>query len=520
MDQSEKIDAKMANGETTEVLPLKREVKIDVENMTLVEKLKYMRSNITVEPVLALFVMPSVLAMLATLNLNLDKACRVNLRFEDSVCTDLLRRKRANHTFEEDEVQKLIASVQAWKSVIQTAVPTILMLFMGAWSDKTGRRKICMLMPILGEVSTCILNMINTYFFYEVSVEWTVFMEVVSPALTGGWYTMFLGTFSYLGDITSRETRTFRLGILSLCMTVGFPIGMGLSGVLLKYLGYYGVFSIAGSLQVVNLCYVLFTIDDHTWLENKDKVKRTGCAGFFIEFFDFKSLKQTMEIAFKKGPKNRRLRICLILSVVCLTFGPMWGELSIMYIFTRYRFNWDEVKYSIYSTYALVTHSLGTLFSISVFSKRMKVDDSVLGMVSTSSKICGALVLAFARNSVEVYFSPLVEILNGTTTIALRSIASKLVSYQELGKVYSLFGLAETVMPLVFAPLYSRVYIASLHVLPGAAFLLSVLATLPCLGIFVWFYNQHQKDKKEQRLEVPITPSLATPNPPGAQLNS
>lgn len=52
------------------------------------------------------------------------------------------------------------------------------------------------------------------------------------------------------------------------------------------------------------------------------------------------------------------------------------------------------------------------------------------------------------------------------------------------GKVYSLFGIAETTMPLIFAPLYSKVYIATLHVLPGAVFLMSVTATLPALGIF------------------------------------
>ncbi|RVE49263.1 hypothetical protein evm_006057 [Chilo suppressalis] len=273
--------------DTTEDLPLKSETK-EVQNMTFLEKLKYLKANVTVEPVLAFFVMPSVLAMLATQNLNLDKACRVNLEFGDSVCTDLRLRKRANHTFEEDEVQKLIASVQAWKSVVHTAVPTLLMLFIGAWSDKTGKRKICMLMPIFGEFMTCILNMLNTYFFYEVPVEFTVLMEVIFPSLTGGWYTMFLGSFSYLGDITSRETRTFRMGILSLCMTIGFPI------------------------------------EDHTWLENKEKVKKTGCTGFLLEFFDVHSLKETFEIAFKKGANNRRLRICLVLTVVCLTFGPMW----------------------------------------------------------------------------------------------------------------------------------------------------------------------------------------------------
>lgn len=473
----------------------------NILKMTFAEKVLFVKSNITVEPVLAFFVMPSVLAMLATQNLNLDKACRVNLNFDDAVCSALRRRERGNLTAQEDEVQTLIASVQAWKSVIHTAIPTILMLFIGAWSDKTGKRKICMLMPVFGEFMTCVLNIINTYFFYEVNVEWTVVMEVIFPSVTGGWYTMFLGTFSYLGDVTSQETRTFRMGILSLCMTMSFPIGMGLSGVLLRYVGYYGVFGISAGLQLLNFCYIYFSIEDHTWLRDKTKEKLKGCKGFLLEFFDLKSLKETMEIAFKKGPNNRRLRICLVLIAVCLMFGPMWGELSIMYIFTRYRFNWDEVKYSVFTTYNLILHALGTLFTISLFSRKLKADDSILGMISTTSKICGSLLLAFARTDTEVYFVPVVEILNGTTGIALRSIASKLVSFQELGKVYSLFGIAETMMPLIFAPLYSRVYIATLHILPGAVFLISVLATLPALAIFGWFYYNFRRNKALKREE-------------------
>ncbi|XP_059048337.1 proton-coupled folate transporter-like [Achroia grisella] len=502
MEKTEKVELGI-QGDTTEVLPLKSETNIAVQNMSLIEKIRYVKSNITVEPVLALFVMPSVLAMLATQNLNLDKACRVNLGFSDGVCEHLRLRKRANHSFEEDEVQKLIASVQAWKGAIQTIIPTILMLFIGAWSDKTGKRKICMLMPIFGEFMTCLLNMVNTYFFYQIPVELTVVMEVIFPALTGGWYTMILGAFSYLADVTSRETRTFRIGILNLCMTVGFPVGMGLSGVLLKRFGFYGVFTISATLQFLNFCYVMFAIKDHTWLENKEKVKRKGCTGFLLDFFDVNSLKETLEIAFKKDTNNRRTRICLILTVVCLTFGPMWGELGVTYIFSRYRFNWDEVKYSIFSTYSLITHAIGTLFAISVFSKKLKADDAVLGMISSTSKICGASVMAFARNDYEAYLSPLVEILNGTSTIALRSIASKLVSYQELGKVFSLFGVAETMMPLVFSPLYSRVYIATLHIMPGAIFLLSVLFTIPALGIFGWFYRLHKEDDKEKRRNAP-----------------
>lgn len=245
---------------------------IDLNVLSRREKMKYLKSHITVEPILTLFMVPSVLSLFAAQNLYIEKACRVNLQFGDEVCLDLRLRKTENHTAQEIEVQKLIASVQSWRSVINTIVPTLLMLFVGAWSDKTGRRKICMLMPIFAELMTCFLNIVNTYFFYEISVEWTVIMDILFPSLTGGWYTMFLGTFSYLCDITSKETRTFRLGILSLCLTIGFPIGMGFSGVLIKYLGYYGVFSIAGGIHLINFCYLYYAIEDHTWLENKEKV--------------------------------------------------------------------------------------------------------------------------------------------------------------------------------------------------------------------------------------------------------
>ncbi|GBP81218.1 hypothetical protein EVAR_58056_1 [Eumeta japonica] len=471
MDSKE--DQSLKNKSAIALLTLKSEREINLDKLSLWQKMLNMKKNITVEPALAMFVVPSVLAMLATQNLNLEKACGVNLKYGNEVCTALRLRKRVNYTAEELQVQNLIATVQAWKNVLHAAIPTILMLFFGAWSDKTGKRKICMLAPIFGEIITCLLNIMNTWLFYQVSVEWTVFMEVIFTSLTGGWYIMTLGTYSYLGDITSKDTRTFRFGILSLCMTIGFPIGMGLSGILLKHLGYYGVFTISLSLQIINFCYVLFWVEDHTWLENKNEVPQKGCMAFLGEFFDFQSLKKTIQVAFKKGPKNRRLKICLVLCAVCLTFGPIKG----------------------------------TIFAISFLSRRVKVDDAALGMVSAVSKICGALMTAFASDTYQIYAVPMIEILSGSSIIAMRSIASKLVTYQELGKINSLFGLVETMTPLIFAPLYSRVYIRTLRALPGAVFLLSVKAALPALIIFIWFYHQHKKDSKDQRYAVSSTAS-------------
>lgn len=68
------------------------------KQMTVKEKFHYLRKNITVEPLLACFVMPSMLTNLGTQNLFLEKACRVNLGFNDTVCDALTARDTANYT--------------------------------------------------------------------------------------------------------------------------------------------------------------------------------------------------------------------------------------------------------------------------------------------------------------------------------------------------------------------------------------------------------------------------------------
>lgn len=243
-----------------------------LKDKTWYEKLCYLKSNITVEPIMAGLVIPSMLARLAVQNLNLEKTCRIKLQLGEEVCTSLIKRDD-NFTHYESDVQKIISSIEQWKSVIQTSIPLFLVIFMGAWSDRTGNRKICILLPILGEMLTCITNLISTIFFDEIPVEVTMFFEALFPALTGGWVMMYLGVFSYISDITDNESRTFRVGLVNLCMTAGIPIGTALSGILLRLLGYYGIFIISGTMCFLNFVYGFFCLKSNTKPENNNNEK-------------------------------------------------------------------------------------------------------------------------------------------------------------------------------------------------------------------------------------------------------
>jgi len=328
-----------------------------MRDMDFWSKVKYVYAHMTVEPMLAWYIIGSVISGLASQNLSLEKACRVNLDYGEEICDALVRRDTANYTKEEAAVQQLVASMAVWKTLVQSAIPAMLILFFGSWSDRNGKRKPCMLLPIVGEFLTSVGLMVCTYFFYELPMEVTGITEAIFPAITGGWMTMFMAVFSFMGDTTSLETRTLRIGIVNVCSSLSVPIGTSVSGILYKKIGYYGVFSLSACIYVLSFTYGYIHVREEKKIpENlpekppKDEIveEKKKCCAFIRDFFDIQHIKKTFQVAFKSGANNRRTRVMLLMIVVMVVMGPLHGEMTVMYLFTRYRFNWDEVDYSIF----------------------------------------------------------------------------------------------------------------------------------------------------------------------------
>lgn len=76
---------------------LSRHDPVEPPNLTFREKAKLAWENITVEPLLVAYIIPSAMSMLATQNLALEKACRINLNYSDEICDALSRRDTINY---------------------------------------------------------------------------------------------------------------------------------------------------------------------------------------------------------------------------------------------------------------------------------------------------------------------------------------------------------------------------------------------------------------------------------------
>jgi len=325
---------------------------------------------------------------------------------------------------------------------------------------------------------------------------------------------MVMAIFSYIGDVSSVKYRTLRIGIASVFFSVAVPIGTALSGILFQQLGFFGVYSIALVLYSFTIVYGIVFIKETRPEIRADDCKEPSPAPMsrlhlVKDFFRLNNIQEAVRVTFKEGQHNRKLRIISLMVVVFVVMGPLHGEMSIMYLYTRKKFNWNEIDYSLFSTYSMVTNLLGTMFSVGVFSHTLKIDDALIGVMSCISKILAGFVYAFASTDIIFYMAPLVEIINGTSFIAMRSIISKLVPSDELGKVNSIFGVCESLVPLIYGPMYSAVYKASLKTFPGMFFLIGSVLTAPAAFIFHWMYNENKKELKEKELSIRVQEIIA-----------
>ncbi|CAG4947120.1 proton-coupled folate transporter-like [Colias croceus] len=470
----------------------KREGKLSRRIKEIIKNSWSFRSKITVEPYVVCYVLPSVLAGLAVQNLCLEKSCLVNLNYDDKTCTNIMQGRTHNLTEQEQNVQKMVASMTAWSFPLQTAVPGILALFVGAWSDRTGNRKRFMVLPILGKLISVVGIILSTVFFRQVGVNETAVIEGLPPALAGGRVAMTMAVYSYITDITSESERTFRLGIITAILTLSRPIGLALSGIMTKRFGYYGVFTVACAFYLTGFVYIVLRL--------KEKTKKTVDTDQTESLsFSVKDLIATVNVAFKPREGFRRLQIILIMFAYMLIVGPVLGEAQMTYWFTRYKFKFTEVDYSLFLTYSVLVGTVGSFITIYLFSKRWNIEDSIIGMVACVSRIAASVVYAMAPSRTVYFLGPVLDMFSAAGATSLRSIATKLVNADEVGKTSSLISISEALVPVIYSPVYSKVYLSTLSTFAGAFYLISASLAVPAILIYLSLFIIRRKETEMEQ---------------------
>ncbi|XP_050525054.1 uncharacterized protein LOC126896377 [Daktulosphaira vitifoliae] len=465
-------------------------------------KIGYVLNNITVEPVLLLVQASSILTSLTTQNLNLQKACRVNLNYSDEICTAIEIKNTTFYKNEELEVQQLVTNMLIWQTIIQCSVPCVLVIFIGSWSDRHKKRKPFILIPIIGELIRNIGLILCVYFFYELPMEIAGLVESIPMAFSGGMSVLYLAAFSHVIDISTVKNRTLRVGLLNISFGTAWPVGAALSGIIYHKFGFYAVYGLSSILFMIGLITGFSLVNDQPKSSKNNKLieKKQMCMLDFVDFFNVKHIKTAWNVTFKKGPNSRKAKIIMLLILFLIVDGPIQGIIAVEYMYTQLRFKWDEVDYSLFSTSVFLINITGILLTISVLTKILKMEDSLIGLIAVTCKVIGGFIFSFASTEYMFYFGAFVEMMFSASYIAPRAIISKIVPQDEIGQVSSIIVVIQTVSPVIYKTLYGIIYKLTMKIFPSFYYVFTSLLVMPAIFVYLWIYQQSKRSNNKVRL--------------------
>uniref|UniRef100_A0A6P7GGQ6 Uncharacterized protein LOC114337895 isoform X1 n=2 Tax=Diabrotica virgifera virgifera TaxID=50390 RepID=A0A6P7GGQ6_DIAVI len=456
-------------------------------------KINKLRDVITIEPLAGFYQLGIVLSKPAFSNLEFEKACRVNLGYNDTVCNAVLAGNHRNFSAENKNIQIIISKMHSWQQPVQSIIPLLLILFMGSFSDRHKWRKPFFILPIIGDILgglggiLCVVNM-KTW-----PLEVQGVLEKIVPSLFGSQNLLIMATTAYIADVSTVDNRTLKIGITSTVISLSVFLANLVSGELFTKLGYLGVLSISTSIMFFSLFYGVF------WVKETAKTDIEYNLDLVFDVFNPMHIIETFKVIWKRPSNASHLYALLLL--VTLHKAAYDGDNNLLYLYVQNVFQWTVVDY----TYFLTAHStltlIGNLLGLCLFVKILGTGDLLILLITTFTRIVSNIILGCARSSFVLYISNVTGIVTKLYRTAKRAYATKIVSPEDIGKTQSLLSITEAIAPAVSVPLYNVIYVNTIQVFPGTTIFFSVYIYSICSCLIIWMYYYKKDDKNIKEKE-------------------
>lgn len=459
------------------------------KSMSWGEKWCYIKEFVTVEPLLVLYIFGNILARPAFDNLMLQKACLVDSGFEDIICQRIIAGESAefNLTEEVNTVHLHIANASSWLVPITTILPLILSLFWGSYSDRYQIRKPFLLLPVCGEILSTMSCILSTIFLRQWNLTTFLASAYFTSTCLGGQTLLVVALFAYIADVSSVEERTLRIGVCQTAMLIAQISSNALSGILFQHIGYYGIFCTCFCIMVLSLLYGVFYVKDNLKSKNENK----KC--ILVDLFDATLILETIRVVLVKKIGNNRLFIILLMVIFFIYNGVLQGENSIFFLYLNAVLGFDVVNFSYVVTYSTLIFLKGLMLGTYLFTKVFKLTDYAIIIIVLINKIIANIVMAAAVNKIMIYIGVYIELFNNLSVIALRSLATKVVRQEDLGKAQSFFGIFETLGGAVFVPIYTQLIFTNTQTNFPSAFLYGALLFFGICILIVFFMRMKER---------------------------
>lgn len=256
-----------------------------------------------------LIYLSTVISNLLYTNLFLQKSCRFNATTEPDLTTPC-----------DDEAmgQAFLIQVNSWRHSLSMSLMITFTILGASWSDKAGRRRRPLIfIPLVGQLLVTTVGCLYSYFWQWPAMS-AVILEAILHGVTGARFSLLLTSEMYMCDITTNENRTARLGILGALHIISVQIGSGITGSILRRVGFFYSFAICTVLTALSIVFGVILIKD-TSVPVEKKLP-------FWQAVNPTRVYESFRIVFKARPFNRRGIIILLLVIDGCSLFPVIGK--------------------------------------------------------------------------------------------------------------------------------------------------------------------------------------------------
>jgi len=249
---------------------------------------------ITVEPVLLFYMFCIFMSFPLLQQLAYRKICEVE--YNVTTCHNLTH-------FQQNVIQKKTSNWIIYQSAALTVSSICSSLVFGSWSDSVGRKAI-MILPPIGSALMSVNHLLNIHFF-QLDVNYLLIGVIVS-GLFGGFATVLSAVFSYMSDITDKNSRTLRIGILESMVFLGASSGELVAGILLDNAGFMAAYGVVLAVNVCIVFYIVFVLQESYQPQEDVPFSKT-----IVKVH--KHVIHVWTVLFKPRPDNQRMYLLVVL---------------------------------------------------------------------------------------------------------------------------------------------------------------------------------------------------------------
>ncbi|XP_022647299.1 uncharacterized protein LOC111244429 isoform X1 [Varroa destructor] len=444
--------------------------------------------GLQLELFLFMYAMSYSMRLVITQDWFLYKSCLSRFNYNESLCHQIL--DRDNESSDKTAITRVANMYNLCLFLVQFVPAGLLSIFISPFADIYGLKVPLMIATAGG----CVQDLLTILTTVTPSLPTVLTALCAIPnGMTGGLVITCASVYSHAARNSAENTKTVRFAVIITALTLGFQLGMFVSGQIFAFSHKKHVSVFITSAIILGSCLV------YLWIVVPlgDEIRNATRHELIRDLCRVDNFTEGFKAVFRQRPGRNRKKLLLLMASMWFVLFNSETARNINYYYTKKRYNWNPTDFSNVTAAFGIFQLVATATCIAVFSRALRLSDPAFACIGVVAFMVQNAVKAFADKERLYYLGYTFGVPGGTAAVGISAAASRIIGPSETTKVFSFWTTCESLVPAIGDVISSLLFNAFLGVFPGLPFLLGAVLQLIPLGALIYCIRHPEIEQDE-----------------------